>query len=179
MKTILPVSEKESNKVKDVLSREEIVNIFKALKGLQVLKNSQETDKKYFQHLVYENQVDFWRDFLSEEEKRKLISDSALVHSKAGTPWALKKAFEALGLNAKIVEWFEYGVQAPKFKVEVDVSEKGIDLSRLKDLKEFILTYKNVRSILDKTEVFLKPLVEQKEAVGFSVSKTITLKPFV
>jgi phage tail P2-like protein len=81
------------------------------------------------------------------QEKRNLIKSAIELHRHKGTPYAIKKVFQALSLDATLQEWFDYGGDPYKFKVLV----KNIiqDEDTYIKLTKLINEYKNVRSWLD------------------------------
>ena len=81
------------------------------------------------------------------EEKRNLIKSSIELHRYKGTPYAIKKVFQALNLEAELSEWFDYNGDPYRFKVLV----KSIiqDEDTYIRLTKLINEYKNVRSWLD------------------------------
>ncbi|WP_051754565.1 phage tail protein I [Thermodesulfobacterium commune] len=81
------------------------------------------------------------------QEKRNLIKHAIELHRYKGTPYAVKKVFQALNLEAELSEWFDYNGDPYKFKVLV----KNIiqDEDTYLRLIELINEYKNVRSWLD------------------------------
>ena len=81
------------------------------------------------------------------QEKRNLIKHAIELHRHKGTPYAIKKVFQALGLEATLQEWFDYNGDPYKFKMLV----KSViqDEETYRKLIELINEYKNVRSWLD------------------------------
>ncbi len=61
--------------------------------------------------------LDFWRDTLGDDVKRRLILDSFAWHRKKGTVWAVRTMLERLGFVPTIKEWFDIGTKAHTFSV--------------------------------------------------------------
>jgi phage tail P2-like protein len=81
------------------------------------------------------------------QEKRNLIKNAIELHRYKGTPYAIKKVFQALGLDASLQEWFDYNGDPYRFKVFVrNIIQDEETYRRLIGL---INEYKNVRSWLD------------------------------
>ncbi|MBI3584185.1 MAG: phage tail protein I [Nitrospinae bacterium] len=97
--------------------------------------------------LAWQFHVEGWKLAKTEAEKRGLIKGAIELHRYKGTPWAIKKVFEILNLNAEIEEWFQYSGTAYKFKVLL----KSViqDEETYKKLVDLIGEYKNVRSWLE------------------------------
>jgi phage tail P2-like protein len=81
------------------------------------------------------------------QEKRNLIKHAIELHRFKGTPYAIKKVFQALNLEAELSEWFDYNGDPYRFKVLVKTIIPDED-TYLR-LIELINEYKNVRSWLD------------------------------
>ena len=80
------------------------------------------------------------------EEKRRLIKNAIELHRYKGTPYAIRKVLEALGLQGEVKEWFEYGGEPYYFKVFVgSITSKEL----WQKLIALINQYKNERSWLD------------------------------
>ena len=58
-------------------------------------------------HLAWENSVDGWDTSWPEGMKRKVIAAAAEVHRYKGTPFAISRALEALGIEAELTEWWQ------------------------------------------------------------------------
>lgn len=59
--------------------------------------------------LAWAVSVDQWVDSWPERTKRKVIDESIEVHRYKGTPHAVMRALDALGVNTSIVEWWHEG----------------------------------------------------------------------
>lgn len=57
--------------------------------------------------LAWACSVDEWDDQWSEQTKRQMIADAFMVHCYKGTPFALQKALDSLGLTTGIREWWQ------------------------------------------------------------------------
>jgi phage tail P2-like protein len=96
--------------------------------------------------LGWQFHIEGWELAKTVEEKRKLIKSAIELHRYKGTPYAIKKVLEALGLQGEVKEWFEYGGESYYFKVFVS----SIPSEELwQKLIALIHQYKNERSWLD------------------------------
>lgn len=59
--------------------------------------------------LAWANSVDDWLESWPEAVKRKVIADAFDVHRYKGTPHAVQKALDSLGVKTNILEWWEAG----------------------------------------------------------------------
>ena len=91
-----------------------------------------------------------WELATDRKQKEELIKNNILLKAKRGTPWAVKRVLELLGLQGQIKEWFEYGGQPYRFKVELGVENREITTSLRDELIKLINEYKNERSWLDE-----------------------------
>lgn len=98
--------------------------------------------------LAWAFSVDEWQDDWTESERREVIKSSLYVHKKKGTLAALKHAVAPLGYIIRIIEWFEESPQAVPytFRLEVAVTDKGVNEAIYDQMVRLIETYKNVRS---------------------------------
>ena len=98
------------------------------------------------------------------EEKRNLVKNAIELHRYKGTKYAVEGVLRFLNLPGEIQEWFEYGGDPYRFKVEVSSPSRQI-IPELRDrLIQLINEYKNERSWLE--EVLLSYLAEGKLRVA-------------
>lgn len=79
----------------------------------------------------------------TKKEMINLIESSVTLHIHKGTPYAVERALEAVGLIGKIEEWFDYDGEKYSFMIELILNQK---LSDLKLITEMVMEYKNERS---------------------------------
>jgi len=96
--------------------------------------------------LGWQFHIEGWELAKTIEDKKRLIKNAIELHRYKGTPYAIKKVLEALGLSGDIKEWFEYGGEPYKFKVYISSIPSEELWERLIHL---INEYKNERSWLD------------------------------
>ena len=171
--TLLPDNESAFLKAKELAYRSAITSNADAL-DLNPLTCSEQI----LPHLAQVVQVLFWSDTLSVEEKRKLIFETKDLHKHLGTPYAIKKVFEILQLDAHLVEWFHSQLDPYHFNVTVDVYTRGISEELLVLLEQMIESYKNVRSELDTIEVRLNSKAKLKIGMATMGGETVTLQPY-
>ena len=97
--------------------------------------------------LAWQFHIEGYDQAQTVQEKRNLIKSAIELHRYKGTPYAIKKVFQVLGLDASLQEWFDYNGDPYKFKVLVKSIIQDEDTYRR--LTELINEYKNVRSWLD------------------------------
>lgn len=129
--------------------------------------------------LAWSQSVDTWNPDWPEAVKRQVIANAFDVHRVKGTLGALRRALEALDLDGvEISEWFDYGGDPFYFRVDVELSTRGLDDSEIADIEAAIERAKNVRSWLDRLRVFLSnrsavPVV----AIATTAGETVTVYP--
>lgn len=109
-----------------------------------------ETPESFLPVLAWEYSVDEWDPVWPIEAKRNVIKASYEVHRHKGTAYAVEIAIGALGLGARIEEWFEYGGGPYRFRASVDLaSDEAWPASSTDLLVRTALRTKNVRSRLE------------------------------
>lgn len=74
-----------------------------------ISKDPATVDVALLDHLAWENSVDAWDSNWPEDIKRKVIAASAEVHRYKGTPYGIKTAMLAFGVDVELIEWWEGG----------------------------------------------------------------------
>jgi len=120
-----------------------------------------------------------WEFAQTERERRDLIRRAIELHRYKGTPWAIEQVLVTLNLQGVVSEWFDYGGQPYRFKVDVDVSGRGLSQIEYQRLEALILQYKNKRSRLDGLSLTLTarspvPVV----AAALLAGEVITVYPY-
>lgn len=108
--------------------------------------------------LAWAFSVDEWSNAWTEEQKRDSISQSVSVHRKKGTIGAVIEALNALGLGAKVQEWFNQIPQgAPyTYKLKIDVDQAGLTTQQMSKVLDVVETAKNLRSHLENIELTIR-----------------------
>lgn len=96
-----------------------------------------------------------WRFARNVQERRELIKRAIELHRYKGTPWAIEQVLVTLNLSGRVTEWFEYGGSPYRFRVDIDLTDRGIDETTYDALVDLIREYKNKRSRLDALTVSL------------------------
>jgi len=105
---------------------------------------------------------------------RKQLANAIDLHKFKGTKYALQKALEAVGVSGEIKEWFEYGGEPYRFKVDLGIKNKEITPELHQKLLELINKYKNERSWLE--EILLSYLAT--ESLPFALGQTAEVETF-
>lgn len=147
--SLLPLFEKAELHCVDELAFTLFANLKSESTPLKNMLNPTVCDKKFLPFLAYENNVDFWNDDLTEQQKRDLIIFSKQLKRKKGTIWAIEKVFEALNLQATVQEWFDYNGSPYHFKIKLTLLSE-VTAERIIKLRALVQEYKNARSNLEE-----------------------------
>ncbi len=99
-----------------------------------------------------------WELAQDRSQKEELVKNAIIFKMKLGTPWAVKKILQILGLSVEIIEWFSTGGNLPPhtFALSVNKVPENINeiISVISDYKPIsahlaILTDGNCRSRLN------------------------------
>lgn len=175
--SLLPQSEDSKLKAIDLAYETRVVKLKEELQVISTLAQPKMADKRFLPYLAHTYQVDFWKDDLTSDEKRDLISLSTLLHRKKGTIFALKESFKKINMNVKISEWFEYGGLPYHFKIDVDLLNRSVTQKELNLIEEFIESYKNEKSILELGKIRSKIKIEHKYKSACINTETIKIYP--
>jgi len=115
-----------------------------------------------------------WELATDRKQKEELIKNNILLKGKRGTPWAIKRVLELLGLQGQIKEWFEYNGQPYKFKVELGVENREITTNLRDELLKLINEYKNERSYLE--EIILSYLTKANAYISSGTMAEATVE---
>jgi phage tail P2-like protein len=98
--------------------------------------------------LAWSLSVDQWDDVWDEATQRRVIATSIKIHRQKGTVGAVEEALTMLGHTGKISEWWQQhppGVPHT-FLADVDVDNRGIDLTTQQAIERQIVAVKPARS---------------------------------
>lgn len=130
--------------------------------------------------LAWAMSVDQWDTSWTDEQKREAVKSSFYVHRQKGTVSAVRAALTALGLDVRIVEWFD-DVPAGEpytFRVEIIVTDAALTQHHLGKALEVIDGAKNLRSHLTN----VAPRLHAKGAGYFAgaslIGNEITIEPW-
>jgi len=112
--------------------------------------NPKECNAEMLDTLALFYSVDFYRNDFLEEDKRALIFSSIELKKIKGTVGALKKVFASLDIEIDVEEWFEYGGEPFRFKLDFALKSKEITPQLLDTLTRMVHEYKNVRSVMEE-----------------------------
>ena len=115
-----------------------------------------------------------WKLTQDRSQKEELVKNAIILKMKLGTPWAIKKVLETLKLAGEIKEWFEYGGEPYRFKVDLGIQDREITPELRDKLLQLINEYKNERSWLE--EILLSYLATG--SLPFAIGQTVETESF-
>lgn len=114
-------------------------------------------DEPLLDILARDFKVDWWDANYTVDEKRRTLKDSWQVHRTMGTKAAVETALSAIYPNAKVFEWFEYGGEPYRFRLQLDASQEDISSERHRRVLRRVDLYKSLRSHLDGIQYIIHP----------------------
>lgn len=117
---------------------------------------------------------------VSVGEKRELLKKAVEIHRLKGTKAALLGIFDMFSMRGKISEWYEYGGEPYRFRIDIlEISDRGLDEQTYDLLERLIGAYKNARSWLDVLNVYLITKSKVPEfAIAGQDGEEITVYPY-
>ncbi|ECY9568041.1 phage tail protein I [Salmonella enterica] len=111
---------------------------------LNTLWNPDECPVALLPYLAWALSVDRWDKDWPEETKRQVIKASWEIHRRKGTLRALRRVVEPFGKLIQVTEWWQENATPGTFRLEIDVSENGIDAGDWYELERLIADAKPV-----------------------------------
>lgn len=107
--------------------------------------------------LAWAVSVDSWRSHWKESIKRQTVANSLDLHRIKGSRPAVELAIESLGLEYRLLEWFQESPKAEPgtFKLDVYIEDDSYSASNNAELEQVINDSKNTRSHLRKINLNL------------------------
>ncbi|MEZ8121050.1 phage tail protein I [Vibrio splendidus] len=107
--------------------------------------------------LAWAVSVDSWRSDWPEDVRRRVVANSLDLHRIKGTRPAVELAIESLGLDYRLIEWFQESPKAEPgtFKLDIYINDDAYSVTNNSELEQVIDNAKNVRSHLRKINLNL------------------------
>lgn len=108
--------------------------------------------------LAYAWRVEEWDDTWSIETKREVIAQTLPLKRIKATYGAVQGAVTAMGLPARVQEWFQQSpMGAPyTFRVRIEAEQIGFTATQLAQVRRVVYRYKNTRSHLDGVDITVR-----------------------
>lgn len=128
--------------------------------------------------LAKQFRVLFWADSLPVAKKRSLIRKALIWRMHHGTVYCVEDALAALYGNGSVLQWFEYNGTPGTFRIEVEVTEQGLDESLYTQIEQVVDATKRHSQHPDGITVFLTGHGSTYVGVHLSGGETITVYPW-
>lgn len=130
-------------------------------------------------YLAWAFSVDFWDSDWPVETKRRVVANAWINHAYKGTVYGLETALANLDHDTFVKEWFEYDGNPAHFKIDVELTTKGLSAQERANILKVVNASKNVRSRLDTLTVHLKNKSHTpKVACALCSSQELTIRPY-
>ncbi|MES9873159.1 MAG: phage tail protein I [Candidatus Sedimenticola sp. 6PFRAG7] len=128
--------------------------------------------------LAWALSVDHWNPAWSERIQRSVIAQSIPVHRKKGTIGALRRALGALGHGVKVSEWYQYGGRPYRFRLNVELTERGLSATEQQEILLTAKQAKNARSWLEALIIHLTSRGDIRCAAAVHSGELCTIYPY-
>lgn len=122
LQTLLPPSATPTLRAIETVMAERTIGIEAPL---GTLWNVDDCPSQLLPWLAWAFSVEVWDARWPEEYRRRIVREAVTLHRQKGTKQGCERALAALGMEAQIEEWFEYGGRPGTFRV---VAKPTIDL---------------------------------------------------
>lgn len=122
LQTLLPPSATPSLRAIETIMAEATIGIEAPI---GTLWNVDECPTRLLPWLAWAFSVEVWDARWPEEYRRRIVREAVTLHRQKGTKQGCERALAALGMEAEIKEWFEYGGRPGTFRV---VAKPTLDL---------------------------------------------------
>lgn len=124
--------------------------------------------------------VDTWESDWSEEQKRQAIKASIEIHRRKGTIGSVQTALAALGIDARVQEWFNQQPQGEPytFRLWLTADQTPIDKTGIQAALNVVSNTKNLRSHLDSIKVRARSRTSLIAACAMGIGHQITLNNY-
>lgn len=156
-----------SNMVKRIVEQAPKAGIYAMIDSL---------DEKALDLLAVEFRARYYGEWLSLEEKRRMIKKTLLWYCRAGTLYAVQELTDFVFEDAEVQEWFQYGSGAYLFRIVVNVVSQDITLQRYLEFMKAIYEVKNTRSHLETVMYQHNTLAEVKSIAAGAMGDSIRIK---
>lgn len=156
----------------------ELLATVEAGQRLSLFSRISELTEDELDHLAYYFDVpqSVWSLAGSVAIKQSVIRSAFSIQRCRGTKKALEGIIESLGWSCTIREWFEYGGDPYHFKIQVlNLGGRSLLPADYEILALMIEEYKNERSVVDETNIYLTQSSERYITGACVVSSVTTL----
>lgn len=133
-------------------------------------------DEEAIDLLAVELRTKYYGQWLTLEEKRKIVKKTLLWYCRAGTLYTVQELADFVFQDAKVEEWFQYGGSAYLFRIMVQVISQDISLEKFLEFLQAVYGVKNTRSHLEAVIYTCHKETEVKAVAAGGVGISIKVK---
>lgn len=176
IKDILPISIRSGVKAQAIsyAIKQQIQRILLYAKRARLYAAIDELPEEILDLLAVELRTQYYNQEYSADTKRRLVKNTLLWYTKAGTPAAVQELIEVIFGDGVVIDWYDYDGEPGYFKVQTtNMSVSGDKQQEFLDLLDSI---KRESAWLDAVEIisdgilqpyyFLKGSIESSIEVG-------------
>ena len=142
------------------------------------LRNPERCPEALLPWLAWALSVDNWNAQWPEATKRAVVARSIAVHRRKGTAGALRQAIRALGHGIRVREWYEYGGKPYRFRLAVELTDRGLTDAEQSEILLTAEQAKNARSWLEQLIIHLTTRGEIRYASALQSGDQCTVYPY-
>ena len=167
IKSLLPEHESLRHKSLDIALREQLTEHRDGLDVLKTVHDPFNCPESMLPWLAMILQPPFWSDAMSVYDKRRALASARELRRHKGTPYAVRLAMDAVGLDARVEEWYEYGSSPGMFRVVVDTVGAEYDDTSIQIAETMINRVKRASAHLEEIQVQASVSAAQLYVGGF------------
>ncbi|MHA1067004.1 phage tail protein I [Enterobacter ludwigii] len=153
-RTLLP-----PNATPGELAQERVIShVGDLLFDVRTVKNPDLCPVDFLPWLAWEFAITYWEESWTEEEKRAVIRNAAVVNKKRGTPWAVQHALRVVNRRVDVVEWFKDTPQGEPYTFRLIIYGQSITADELIKTRDQACDAKNARSWLSAVHILGPPV---------------------
>ena len=151
--------------------------VSEAISEAFIISRIRELPEPVLDLLAWQWHVDFYELAKNIDAKRDMVLGSIAWHRKKGTRWAIIKALEMLGVEAKFISWQEEGADPYTFAIEAKLTPDfwvRVDWTKpTQTIRRAIFESKAARSWMSRLYVYFEDETDQNIYAGAIVGQSI------
>lgn len=152
-KTLLPLHEPSRLKSIDIAIREQMSDHRDGLDVLATILDPMNCPETMLPWLAAILRPPFWSETMTVFDKRRALANAKEMRRHKGTSYAIRLAMAAVGLDARVEQWYEYSGTPGNFRVVVDTVGAEYSDASLQLADELIESVKRASARLDEIQV--------------------------
>lgn len=147
---------------------------------LIIWANLESQSDEVLDYLLFQSRIADEEKYLAETRKEKinLIRNSWYIHMIKGTPFSIEYVLQLLNMRGKISEWFEYGGNRGYFKIDIQVTTRGLTEKNTQMLERLVNAYKRKSAWIEVVNFHLTSSTKEYLASAMHYGEEITVYPW-